>query len=240
VTATNNAGLVSTGTNATNPFALTADSTAPGRVISFPANGGRYNATSWTAGCASAGICGTASDAGAGVASVSVTIRRLSDNSFWNGSSWQPASVTLTATGTTSWSSPLDAGNFTNGVSYTVTAFATDHVGNQSTTVSSTFTYDTTPPVVLVTLLANGGGASKVTTTGTATPGDGDVTVYLCHVAACSAANAVYVGTATVSVLGTWSDTSGNIGKGTYYAVATQTDTAGNTGTSNVFGPFIR
>ena len=100
---------------------------------------------------------------------------------------------------------------------------------------------DGVAPVVTVTSLGSGGGASKVTVSGTATNGDGSVTVYLCHATPCSSANAVASGTlSAVVAAGTWTVTSGNIGTGTYYATATQTDAAGNTGTAGDFGPFVR
>jgi hypothetical protein len=240
VTATNNAGLVSNTTNATNPITLSSDTTAPSRAFTFPASSGKYNATTWAAGCSPIGICGASSDTKSGVAIVQLTIQRTTDNFYWDGAKWQSGSATLTAAGTTSWNQTLDASALTTGASYTVTVWATDNLGNQSTTTSRTFRYDNVAPVVTITSLVSGGGVSKIKTSGTATVGDGNVTIYLCDTAPCSAANAVYTATATVNSSGNWSNTSGDIGNGTYYATAKQTDATGNVGWALDFGPFVR
>ncbi len=228
------------GNAVTSIITFTSDTAASTATITFPVNAGRYNATTWAAGCTPAGACGTATDASSGVASVAVTVKRLSDNNFWNGTAWQSGSFPLTATGTTTWNQALAATNLANAVSYTVTAQSTDKVGNQSTTATVTFTYDTTPPVVTITSTANAGGSSKITVSGTATVGDGNVTVFLCRTSPCSSANSAETGGATVPGGGTWSFTSNNNGTGTWYAGATQTDAAGNTGTAADFGPFTR
>ena len=68
----------------------------------LPRRGGRYNAAAWNAGCTTAGLCGTATDAGRGSPASAVSIQRQNDNQYWNGTGWQAASVTLPATGTTS------------------------------------------------------------------------------------------------------------------------------------------
>ena len=146
-------------------------------MITFPTSGGRYNATSWTGN-----ITGTASDAGSGVAQNNITVQRGSDSKFWNGTTWQTGSFTLVATGTTSWTQALAASNLTDGVTYTVVAQTVDNVGNTSATATSTFVYDTTAPTVTASM-SSGGGASKVTVSGTASHGAGDVlnvTVYIC------------------------------------------------------------
>ncbi len=232
------------GNTTTTVFTFINDTTAPtAPTITFPANGASYNAAAWAAGC-SASVCGADSDAGSGVATVNLTIKRLSDNLFWSGSAWG-ASSTLSAAlpSSTTWSQALAASALTNGISYTVTVTSVvDRLGNtQSTTAASTFTYDTSAPTLAITGLASGGGSSKVTVNGTGSSGanDGTVTVYLCHVTSCGSANATDTATVTVSA-GTWTYSSGNIGGGTYYATATRTDTAGNTTTVTDFGPFVR
>jgi hypothetical protein len=229
-------GRDAVGNTVTTTVAFTVDNTAPTTpVITFPTSGGRYNASGWTGS-----ITGSASDVASGVGQDSLTVQRGSDSKFWNGSAWQTGSFTLVATGTTSWTQALTAGNLTDGVTYTITAATVDNVGNTSATATATFVYDTTPPVVTITSLSSGGGSSKVNVSGTATFGDGNVTLYLCHSTPCSAANAVDSASRTVASDGTWSYSSGNIGSGTYYATATQTDAAGNAGSANDFGPFIR
>ena len=122
------------------------DQSGAAPVTSFPADGARYNAAAWNAGCPTAGLCGTATDAGSGIASVAVSIQRQNNNQYWNGTGWQAASVTLPATGTTSWSRALPTSALSNGVTYTVSATATDGLGNESPPTVSTFTYDTSGP----------------------------------------------------------------------------------------------
>ena len=136
------------------------DSTAPVSAITFPSNGARYNAAGWTSGCSTTGICGTASDVGSGVASLAVTIQRSSDAKYWNATSSTWASATVSNPASTSdawahWSAPVPVAALTDGVSYTISATATDAVGNvQGSSAVSTFTYDTTAPVASITLQA--------------------------------------------------------------------------------------
>ncbi len=154
----------------TNASAATAtwtyDTTAPTSAITFPANNGGYNATTWAAGCASAGLCGTASDPGAnasGVNLVQVSIQRSSDNDYWNGTSWVSSGSTLWENASTSnswanWSYGLTAANLTDNVSYTVLSQATDKANNtQTTPASNTFVYDTTAPTTSLTFPSGAG-----------------------------------------------------------------------------------
>ena len=121
------------------------DTTPPTSVITFPVNGSSYNTAGWTGS-----ITGTASDnpGGSGVASVAVSIKRNSDNFYWNGTSFVSGTeVFNAATGTTSWTYAFASSNLTTGVSYTVRSQATDALSNVETAPpSATFTYDTTAP----------------------------------------------------------------------------------------------
>ncbi len=148
-----NAGNAEAVKTAATPIRI--DTTAPANVITFPVNGAIYSSTRWTAGCSpTARICGTAADSPSGVTSVRATIRRSSDNRYWSGSTWQVASATVTASGTTSWSIPMGTSNLTNGVSYTVTAWTLDAAGNSSPNSIATFTYDTAAPTTSAANLA--------------------------------------------------------------------------------------
>ena len=61
---------------------------APTAATTFPAASGLYGTASWTAGCAGAGFCGTATDnSGAGIQKVELTIRQGAGN-YWNGSAF--------------------------------------------------------------------------------------------------------------------------------------------------------
>jgi hypothetical protein len=144
------------------PVTVINDVSAPTSTIAFPSSGGRYNGSGWGAGCSPAGICGNATDSGAGatgVSQVQVSIQR-SDARFWSSASgtWVVGQVWNDASGTTSWSLALAASNLTNDT-YTVLSRAVDGAGNtQSPATAGTFTYDTTAPTVtsVSSALANG------------------------------------------------------------------------------------
>src|SRR5262249_37655972 len=79
-------------------------------------------------------------------ATVRVSVQRSSDNRFWSGSAWQTSSTSVVASGTSTWSVPLSTSQLVNKVSYTVTAWSVDAVGNVSPTTVRRFTYDTSAP----------------------------------------------------------------------------------------------
>ena len=145
------------------------DTAAPATVVTFPGTGASYNTTTWNAGCATARICGTATDTGSGITSVRLTVRRSSDSRYWTGSTWSTTATTLTATGTATWFSPLAANNLTNGVTYTVTAWSLDAAANTSANSVSTFTYDTTAPTVLSVTRSSSNPTNASTATWTVT-----------------------------------------------------------------------
>ena len=126
--------------------AYVEDSTTPASSITFPAEGGRYRAATFSAGCSTAGTpdaCGTASDTGgSGLAAVEVRIQRQSDSQYWNGTSWQAGVEWLPATGTSPWSRGFTPGDD----QYTLSSRATDAAGNVESTDTATFTVDITAP----------------------------------------------------------------------------------------------
>ncbi|MGZ7018435.1 MAG: Ig-like domain-containing protein, partial [Acidimicrobiia bacterium] len=133
-----------------NTVTFVVDGVAPTVNMVFPVAAGSYNLAGWAGGCTPAGICGTASDAGAGsVASVAVTVQRAADGLYWNGTTWVAGPVFAPVTGTTTWKVGLPAASLNNG-SYTATAQATDAAGNASGVVTHTFTTDTSAPTVTV------------------------------------------------------------------------------------------
>lgn len=114
-------------------------------MTSFPGGGRPYRSATWDSGCTST-ICGTATDKGSAIASVSVSVRS-GTGSYWNGTSFASSTeVLLTASGTTSWSLPFPAGNFPTDGAYTVRALATSASGTTASS-SNTFTFDRTAPV---------------------------------------------------------------------------------------------
>jgi hypothetical protein len=120
------------------------DNTVPTVAITFPASS--YS-SGWLAGCgtpSTGDICGTASDAGSGVASVQVSLRQAaSPGLYWNPATSSFSSATevlMPATGTTVWSLPAASAWFANLGSYTIRAVAADSASNSATT-STTFTF---------------------------------------------------------------------------------------------------
>jgi hypothetical protein len=140
VTVTDLAGNAATSASQT----VAIDNTAPTVAITFPTSS--YS-TGWLAGCSTpstADICGTATDAGSGVAYVGVSLRQAAAPGLY----WSPATssfssateVLMPATGSTSWSLAAASAWFTSLSSYTIRAVTTDSASNTATT-STTFTF---------------------------------------------------------------------------------------------------
>ncbi|HET6656454.1 MAG TPA: Ig-like domain-containing protein [Gaiellaceae bacterium] len=139
-------------------FTWTVDTVAPSSTTSFPASGGKYNASGWDAGCATVGFCGTYSDATSGVQKVEISIRRGSGN-YWNGSAFASAGEVWNLAGLSGgdWSYALSTTDFPADGSYTIRVKATDNAGNGETPASRSFTYDTADPSALFSFPASGG-----------------------------------------------------------------------------------
>jgi LmbE family N-acetylglucosaminyl deacetylase len=142
----------------------TVDATPPVSTVTFPAAAGNYNAAGWTAGCSTAGICGTAADAGSGVLRVELSIRRVSTNRWWTGTGYSSTTERwVLATGTTSWRYSLASSTFPGVGSYAIRVRATDNSGNVETPATTTFIYDTTNPSSTVTFPVNNGSYTTTT-----------------------------------------------------------------------------
>jgi hypothetical protein len=127
------------------------DTTPPSSTVAFPAASGNYNSAGWNAGCTPSGICGSASDGGSGVQKVELSIQRLSNGRYWNGTGFNSTTeLWFVATGTISWRYGLTASSLAAG-SYTVRVRTTDNSANVSTPSSTTFVYDNTNPSSTVT-----------------------------------------------------------------------------------------
>jgi hypothetical protein len=141
-----NAGSIST--------TVVVDKTPPALALGFPSNNGLYNTSSWNSGCSGA-ICGTASDR-TGVAQVQLSLQRLSNGLYWNGSSFSTSAQTFfSATVDPSggqvvvWGLSFPASNFPADGQYSVRVRGTDAVGNMTAPASYltvTFTIDRTAP----------------------------------------------------------------------------------------------
>ena len=129
------------------------DDVNPTGSTTFPAGSGNYTAAAWAAGCATAGVCGTSSDADSSVQKVEVSIRQGSGN-YWNGASFASASeVWNLATGTANWS--YNFNSFPADGSYTVRVQVTDVAGNASVVSTISFTYDATAPALPTSLASS-------------------------------------------------------------------------------------
>jgi hypothetical protein len=136
------------------------DPTPPAVAVTFPVAATTYSSATWNAGCTSK-VCGTASDALSGVASVAVSLRQGLGN-YWNGTAFASATeVLLPATGTTTWALAFAGSAFPASGAYTTRAVATDAAGNTATT-STTFTVDITAPATTALTLQNGGTAGFI------------------------------------------------------------------------------
>ena len=124
----------------------TPSSNPPSISVSFPTDGGSYNAATWGTGCRPGGICGSASDRN-GVAGVTVAVRQNATGRYWNGSGFtSPTAVFATATGTSSWRYALQ---LPPEGAYLASVRATDSLGNTTPLaqpVKVPFTIDTTTP----------------------------------------------------------------------------------------------
>lgn len=160
VRASDSAG--NTGAPATRTW--TVDATAPTIDATFPTTGGRYNNTSYDAGCiaATGDLCGTAADPVSGVTRVEISLQRASTGLYLNGGAFGSADQHwITATGTTSWSHPLAATTFPADDTYFLTVRATDTVGNARTT-TTTFAIDRTKPTATGFSTTNAGTARRL------------------------------------------------------------------------------
>jgi hypothetical protein len=178
-TATNTSTRTPTNTSTVTP---TPDTTAPTLTITFPPDGSFQSTTTWGAGCNTSpwnvtnAICGTATDTGSGVASVSISVEDNTSGLCWHNvnKGFDLACPSYNAaTGTTSWSLSVPTGNpnLTAGHTYTILVQATDVAGNVSTsTATFTFIGGSPTPTYTVTNTPTRTSTPTVTSTSTNTP----------------------------------------------------------------------
>ena len=128
-------------------LAATLDTVGPTVTITDPKNAVAYRdatgpaAGRWANTCAGVpGACGTASDSGSGVTSVTLSLRNTATNTCWTGSgtTYGACGSALGVTGTTAWSKTIAYG-VVAGRSLQLTITVTDLAGNVATgTVSFT------------------------------------------------------------------------------------------------------
>jgi hypothetical protein len=147
----------------------TVDATKPTVALTFPSSGATVGQKEWTlSGCAQVGLCGTAGDAGSGVASVRVSIGTGTGSAarYWNGTGFTATHPTLVlATGTTSWSLAFPFANFPATSSYLICVQADDAVHNanldcKSVNINTTRGFFVADPTTLP--IRNGATATKL------------------------------------------------------------------------------
>ncbi len=160
---------------------FTYDTTAPSVSLTFPADGGAYEAAGWTAG---APILGTATDATSGIAgaaSIALTITQTSTGDTWNGSAFAPEAATVQPDTFSAgvWTYGFPSADFPADGTYTVSVAVTDQAGNVGSGPASTFTYDPPPAsaasttTTTSTTITTSTTVTTPTTTASTTAGDG-------------------------------------------------------------------
>ena len=140
---TNTAAVSNTSTG----YTVKIDTADPSSNVAVPVDGQAYNTVP--------AINGTASDATSGVQSVGVSIKRITDNKFWDSATWSVTETWLATTGTASWSKSTGLPSWADGVTYTVRSRATDVSGHIETPgAGSTFLFDSSAPAAPISLAA--------------------------------------------------------------------------------------
>jgi antitoxin (DNA-binding transcriptional repressor) of toxin-antitoxin stability system len=140
--ATDQAGNVSAPSGA---LSVTLDTVLPVPTITDPKSGVTYKnggpgAESWANTCAGTpGACGTASDSGSGVTSVTLVLRDTTANTCWSGTgtTYATCGSPLGVTGTTTWSKTMIFNVVKARSSLGLTITVTDLAGNVGTTTVS-------------------------------------------------------------------------------------------------------
>jgi hypothetical protein len=239
----------SLGNTATSSLVGFAYNTAPLSVaVTSPANNGTYG-TNW-----SGSITGTAAANAGSLAGVAVAVEDTSTGQWWDGTAFEQAAQTFVpvSSGTSNWSLAFPAAKLTTGHSYTVTAQATDTLGNTTTTAGTGFSFNTAPPSASLSYPANNGtyGANwSGSLTGTAAANSGgtlagvavaveDTTTGLWWGgSAFNQATQTFVPVSSGTTSWSLAFPAANLTSGHSYTVVVQaTDSLGNTATSSPAG----
>lgn len=124
-----------------SPCSIMVDTTAPMSKIIEPKNNGFYNNLNI--------IYGTSYDkkGDSGIDYVEITIKRLSDNNYWTGTTWSRAKIWLLADGKQNWSYDTNMFDWSSGIEYEISSRGQDLAKNTESSISkNTFFYDTIRP----------------------------------------------------------------------------------------------
>jgi hypothetical protein len=129
-------------TEFSNPRKILIDTQIPTSAPDFPENNGYYNNVQR--------ISGKANDvaSGSGLNRIEITIQRLKDNNYWNGTNWVSLHTWITAIGTSDWIYYLSEVDWTSGTRYSIRSRAIDNANNvEETTNANIFTIDNDDPI---------------------------------------------------------------------------------------------
>ncbi len=128
-------------TEFSSPWMIRIDTHTPSSALDIPVNNGFYYSLPI--------ISGIAFDAtsGFGLNKIEIAINQLTDNRYWDGTTWAPIPSWLLATGTRNWSYDSSNVKWTSGTKYSVQSRATDNASNiEQPKVMNIFTIDMAAP----------------------------------------------------------------------------------------------
>jgi hypothetical protein len=134
----------------TLPWELIVDTKAPNSSIVNPLNNQFYKNMNSISGITFDGVNGS------GANKVEITIKRLSDGYYWNGSDWDLLETWLITNGAADWSYVASTIIWTSGVQYNVKSRATDKANNSEIpSTGNTFTIDKEKPTSTINIPIN-------------------------------------------------------------------------------------
>ena len=158
VVATGSDNVLNADTTPSGSILVTVSNNAPTVAVTYPVTGTAYGAN-WSG---TVDVTTSSNDgSGTSISSVAVEIENTTNSLYWNGSTstWQPSPVYNSANSGSPWTYAFSAADLTSGDSYSVTAQATDNVGNTGTSTVASFMYSSTAPSV-ATVIGQASGAS--------------------------------------------------------------------------------
>jgi hypothetical protein len=130
-----------TWTEYSTPIKFTVDTIAPSSAPTFPINNGFYNSLDYMTGL------GNDAEPGSGLAQIEISIKRFTDNYYWNGTTWVPLTNWLPAFGTSDWYYDTSIINWDSGVKYSIQSRAADNATNvEVPSMLNIFTIDKAGP----------------------------------------------------------------------------------------------
>ncbi|WP_455392779.1 Kelch repeat-containing protein [[Eubacterium] cellulosolvens] len=132
-------------TEYSKPWEFRIDTNPPNSAPAIPINNGYYQTLPTISGIANDG------EVGSGLTKVEISIKRLSDNYYWDGGSWIPLTTWLEVKGTYNWIFDSRDIEWTSGNRYSVQSRAIDNASNVEVPgINNIFTIDTENPESMI------------------------------------------------------------------------------------------